>query len=102
MHINKKIVVSGMVIMAAGIWKAWTSKPPKPISRIILGGYVLMILLAIVDTFGGQAANITGNIALVAMATMLLGIVGQFAIQSQTAVKNTQANVAGSHNATVR
>src|SRR5215472_7484085 len=71
-EINKQIIMTTLVIMGVGILRAWTSNPPQGITTIVLGGYVLMVVLSIVDLFGGPLASLTRIIAMLALVSVLL------------------------------
>ena len=83
---NRKIVVATLVIGASGIVNSWNAKPPKAITPVILGTYVFMLVLALLDAFGGPIAQLAGALAMLAMLTVILtefpwgtilGLVGQ-------------------------
>ncbi len=70
---NKQIVAAVVIIGASGIVSAWTKK--QPITRVILGSYVLLLILAILDLFGGQVSRLAGALAMIAA---LYVIINQF------------------------
>ena len=63
---NKKIAVVGFIIVGGGLIKAWTANPPQAITPVIIGGYVFILLLALLDAFGGPLGNLAGALAIVA------------------------------------
>jgi hypothetical protein len=69
---NKHIIAATLVIGGSGIIKAWQSQPPKPITPIIIGSYVFMLVLSILDLFGGQVSTLAGALAMVAMVAVIL------------------------------
>lgn len=71
-NVNKPIIAATLVIMAVGVIHAWTSNPPQGITRIVLGGYILMLILSVFDMIGGGLASLSRAIAMLAMVTVLL------------------------------
>lgn len=67
---NRHIIAATLIIGASGVVKAWQSK--KPITTVILGSYVFMLILSIADLAGGQVSQLAGAIAMVAMITVIL------------------------------
>lgn len=67
---NKHIIAATLIIGGSGIIKAWQSK--KPITSVILGSYVFMLILSLIDLAGGQASKFAGAIAMVAMLAVIL------------------------------
>jgi hypothetical protein len=72
MNVNKRIIASTLVIMALGIVHAWTANPPQGITKVVLGGYVLMLILSILDLFGGGAAQAASALALLVLVLAIL------------------------------
>lgn len=70
MNLNKKVIVAVMVISASGIANAWINN--KPITRVVIGAYVLLLVLSIMDVFGGSMSTLAGGIAMVAMTYVIL------------------------------
>lgn len=67
---NTKIIVAVLVISASGITNAWLNK--KPISPIVIGSYILLLILSIMDMFGGQISQLASAIAMLAVVYVLL------------------------------
>jgi hypothetical protein len=67
---NKFIIIAGFVIVGSGVVNAWTNQ--KPVTAVILGGYIFVLLLALLDTFGGPVSNLANALALLAMTYVLL------------------------------
>lgn len=65
-RMNKKIVVVGFIIVGGGVANAWFFSPGKAITPVILGGYILVLLLSLLDVFGGQVSVLAGAIAILA------------------------------------
>jgi hypothetical protein len=75
MHTNKQIIVSALVIGGAGVWKSWTSG--KPIGRVLLGTYMLVVILSIIDLIGGVAATLAGGLAMIAAMGSIFYLMSQ-------------------------
>jgi len=78
---NKTIVASTAIITGSGLVNAYTKK--QPITRVIIGGYVLMLMLSIGDLFGGDFAKIMSAIAVLAATYVLLTEFPWAAIRSE-------------------
>ena len=67
---NKHIIAATLVIGGSGVIKAWQSN--QPITPVIIGSYVFMLVLSILDLFGGQVSTLAGALAMVAMIGVIL------------------------------
>lgn len=67
---NKKIIVAAVVITGSGVVNAWSNS--KPITPVILGGYIFILVLAVMDMFGGPLADLSGALAMLAALYVLL------------------------------
>lgn len=67
---NKPIIVATVVIAGSGVVNAWTQS--KPLTPVILGSYVFMLVLSIADAFGGDIAKIASALAMLAMTYVLI------------------------------
>lgn len=67
---NNKIIVSVLFIGGTSVVKALTDG--KPLTPILLGSYILLIILAIADMFGGRVSQIAGGISMIAVIYVLL------------------------------
>lgn len=67
---NKKIIVAAFVIGGSGVVTALSTG--KPLTPVILGSYVLILVLSIADAFGGDIAQLAGGLAMVAMLYVLI------------------------------
>ena len=67
---NKKIVAAAVLIGGTGVVKAITAG--QALTPIILGSYVFLLMLAILDMFGGQASTLAGALAMLAVVYVLL------------------------------
>jgi hypothetical protein len=70
--VNKHIVAAALIIGATGVIKAYSSNPPKAITPVIIGTYVLLLLLALMDLFGGPLAALSSALAMLAVLYILL------------------------------
>lgn len=68
--VNKQIVIAGVVIAASGVFNAWMNK--KPITPVIIGAYIIVFLLALMDMFGGDISKLASMLAMLAMTSILL------------------------------
>jgi TM2 domain-containing membrane protein YozV len=68
---NQKIIIAAAVITGTGILNAFLAA--KPVTGIIIGGYILLLVLAIMDSFGGPFSALSGAIAMVAVVYVLFG-----------------------------
>lgn len=67
---NTKIIVSVMIIAGTGIANAWSNN--KPITAIVLGSYILLLVLSVMDMFGNGLSQLASAIALLAMTYVVL------------------------------
>jgi predicted membrane protein len=67
---NKHIIAATLIIGASGVVNAWQNK--KAITPVIMGSYVFMLVLSIIDLFGGEASRVAGAIAMVAVVAVIL------------------------------
>lgn len=69
---NTKIVVAVVVIAGSSIVNAWYRK--KPITAIVIGSYILLLILSIMDMFGGKISALASALAMVAVVYVLIGV----------------------------
>lgn len=67
---NKKIIIAVFVIGGAGVFNAIQAK--KPLTPVILGSYIFLLVLSVLDMFGGQLGVLAGALAMVAVVFVLL------------------------------
>jgi len=67
---NRKVIVAVFVVAASGVVNSWVNK--KPITPVIMGAYIFLLMLAVMDTFGGQLSVLSGAFAMLAMTYVLL------------------------------
>lgn len=69
-QINRQIVIAVVVITGITIFNNVTQQ--KPITKVIIGSYILLILLALLDMFGGPFSEISGAIAMLALVYVIV------------------------------
>lgn len=69
---NSHIVAAVLIIGGVGVIKAYSAKPAKPITPVIIGSYVLLLLLALLDFFGGGLSQVASALAMLAVVTVIL------------------------------
>lgn len=69
---NKNIVVAAFVITAAGIVNSITNK--TKVTPVVIGGYIFLLVLSLVDMVGGDVAKIASGLAMLAMVYVLLNV----------------------------
>lgn len=67
---NKTIVAGVLLITATGIIKVWTTG--GSFSHVLIGGYVLLLVLAVLDFFGGPFASLANTLVMLAVVTIVL------------------------------
>lgn len=67
---NKKIIAAAALIGFSGVVKAASSK--APLTPVITGAYIFLLMLAILDMFGGQASTLASALAMLAALYVLL------------------------------
>jgi hypothetical protein len=67
---NTKIVAAVVVIAGAGIVNAYIQK--KPITTVIIGSYILLLILSLMDMFGGKLSDLASALAMLAVVYVLL------------------------------
>lgn len=91
MNINRQIIVAVLGIAGISIARVFTSNAQAvaaaggtagsvtgaitggtPVTPIIMGAYVVLLVLAVVDLFGPQAARIAGGLAMLALVYTIL------------------------------
>ncbi len=92
---NKKIIVATFIIAGSGVVTALTTG--KPLTPVILGAYVFILVLSIADAFGGDIAQLAGGLAMVAMLYVILN---QFPWQAVLGIIQGKGTVKGTGKAT--
>jgi hypothetical protein len=67
---NTKIVAAVVVIAGAGITTAYLNK--KPITTVVIGSYILLLILSLMDMFGGKLSDLASAFAMLAVVYVLL------------------------------
>jgi hypothetical protein len=67
---NDKIIIAVVVIAGAGITNAWLNK--KPITTVVIGSYILLLVLSLLDMFGGKISELASALAMLAVVYVLL------------------------------
>jgi hypothetical protein len=69
---NRKVIIAVVVIGGSGIMNSALAKPPKPLTPVILGSYIFLFVLAIMDMYGGPMSQLSGALAMLAVTYVLL------------------------------
>lgn len=69
---NKQIVTSALVITASGVANSFVNK--QPITRIIMGGYIFLLVLSLADMLGGPISKLASALSMVAVVYVLLNV----------------------------
>ena len=69
-QVNRSVVISAAGITAIGVSNAYLNK--KPITKIVLGGYLLALALSVFDLLGEGAAQVASAVAWLALAGVVL------------------------------
>jgi hypothetical protein len=69
---NTKIVVATFIIAGTGIANAYLNEKNPKITPIIIGSYILLLILSILDMLGGGLAQLSSGLAMVAVVFVLL------------------------------
>lgn len=87
--VNRPILIAVFGIGAIAFVNGVVAK--KPITRVLIAMYILLLLLSILDAFGGLLSTLAGAIAMLAFITMLLTQTGDiWAKLAQLTVSNAQ------------
>jgi len=70
MNINRKIIFAGFLLICGGIVRSVNAK--KKLTPVLVGGYIFVLLLSILDAFGGYFSEISGALALLACVVVIL------------------------------
>ena len=97
MHVNRPVVVAVVGVTATTLFRTYLLNQVNPnkqvaLTPIIIGAYVVLLVLAVLDLFGGALSQIAGDIALLALFTTILT---QFPWTSLTGVLTSQQKKAG-------
>lgn len=67
---NKKIVVATLIIGGSGVVNGMVNG--KPITPVIVGSYIFLLLMSVLDMFGGPLSALAGGLALVATVFVII------------------------------
>lgn len=67
---NKQVIGAVVFVGATGIIVSWTKK--QPITKVILGSYILLFVLSILDLLGGPLRKLAGGLAMITVVYVLL------------------------------
>lgn len=70
MTINSHIIFAGVVIGGAGLVNGWVNG--TPVTPVIIGSYVFLLMLALLDSIGGPVSDLAGALAMIAVLVVLL------------------------------
>lgn len=70
MNVNRHIVVATVVILASGVVRNLLAR--QPITKTVVGGVVFMLILSVLDLFGGPMESLSSALAMLAMLYVLL------------------------------
>lgn len=72
--VNRQIVIAVVVIGFSGLLRIWTGQAAQgsSVTRVLLGAYLLMLVLSIMDLFGGIFSTLAGAIAMLAALVVVI------------------------------
>jgi len=70
---NKEIIASAFVIGGAGVANGLIQQ--KPITKVLIGDFVFLLMLSIVDMFGGPFSSLSSALALLASLVTVLTVI---------------------------
>jgi hypothetical protein len=75
-RVNGKIIVSVVILMAAGVYRIKLAKPSSStnVTRVIVGGYILAILASVIELVAGPVAPVAGMLLALAVGTALYAV----------------------------
>lgn len=114
MGINKTIIVSVVIIMAAGLYTVLVinregvtkggmdlaGRTNSTVTKVIVGAYLLGIVVSVVDLLGGPFAHVGSLMLLLAVATALYAIIPDIA--NKLGQRNASAPASGGGSQTKR
>src|SRR5215467_6498860 len=74
MEINRTIIAAVVIISAGGVIRIWTgtASPGRTLSQVLIGGFILLLALSVVDLFGEPLSTIAGGLAMLAALVVIL------------------------------
>lgn len=70
MNINRKIIFSGFIIIGTGLIRA--TQGNGKYTHVLIGGYIYLLTLSILDGFGGDFSRISGGLALLGATYVII------------------------------
>lgn len=82
---NRQIVISAVVIVAAGAYHLYvgTSNNKTTLTRIVIGGYLLALIASAFDLVGGPFTRVLGAIMVLAAGTAAATVLPDLASRIQ-------------------
>jgi hypothetical protein len=68
--VNKKVVIAVFLIGGSGVVNAAMNK--TAVTPVILGSYIFLLVLSVLDAFGGPMATLSGALAMLAAVVVVL------------------------------
>jgi hypothetical protein len=92
--VNKKIVITGFIIIGGGVLNVWIGAKSNQasVTGVIVGGYVLILILSLLDAFGGQLSTLAGALALLAAVYVVVNTYLPILMQAGKTVSGTTAS----------
>lgn len=73
MQVNKHILVTVVVIFAGGVVRVWVLHQGT-ITKTMIGALVFMLILSVLDIFGGPLSSLASALAMLALVAVLLDV----------------------------
>jgi len=70
---NKEIIASAFIIGGVGAANGFIQQ--KPITKVLIGDFVFLFMLSIVDMFGGPFSSLSSALALLASLVTVLSVI---------------------------
>ena len=70
---NKEIIASAFFIGGSGVANGFIQQ--KPITKVLIGDFVFLLMLSIVDMFGGPFSSLSSVLALLASLVTVLSVI---------------------------
>lgn len=67
---NRKIVIAVIIIGGSGFINAIMAK--KPVTPVIIGAYIFLFVLSILDMYGGPVSDLAGALAMLAATYVII------------------------------
>jgi hypothetical protein len=68
--VNNKIIIAAVVVGGSGVLNHLLTN--QPITKVVIGSYIFLLVLALVDMFGGPFSQLSGALAMLATVYVLL------------------------------